>query len=312
MEALKAQAVAARTFAIKYTDNGSKSICTTEACQVFKNQRKGGDWERAVNDTRGWVLVDGGGNPVSTQYASTHGGYSNTSGWDTTDKSADGAWSTRAWENKASSPWFYKAWYRNGYFASGDSCGRSHPWLSQEEFSDIINAWIVRNNPNGADTSRIQPPTINQCQIGGGGNPYSMSELRDKANNSGGAVTNVSSVSVSHSSSGQTTAVNVSTNRGNLSIPGSEFKSTFNLRAPGYLRIPQSSFGFFNIEDTGSDKSNPKGIMGYAIVTIYMAVGAIATFFMGLNHNNRNYKIFFFVLSFILSSYVHVLLPLEC
>ena len=248
MEALKAQAVAARTFAIKYTDNGSKSICTTEACQVFKNQRKGGDWERAVNDTRGWVLVDGGGNPVSTQYASTHGGYSNTSGWDTTDKSADGAWSTRAWENKASSPWFYKAWYRNGYFASGDSCGRSHPWLSQEEFSDIINAWIVRNNPNGADTSRIQPPTINQCQIGGGGNPYSMSELRDKANNSGGAVTNVSSVSVSHSSSGQTTAVNVSTNRGNLSIPGSEFKSTFNLRAPGYLRIPQSSFGFFNIE----------------------------------------------------------------
>ena len=75
-----------------------------------------------------------------------------------------------------------------------------------------------------------------------------MSELRDKANNSGGAVTNVSSVSVSHSSNGQTTTVSVSTNRGNLSIPGSEFKSTFNLRAPGYLRIPQSSFGFFNIE----------------------------------------------------------------
>jgi peptidoglycan hydrolase-like amidase len=248
MEALKAQAIAARTFAIKYTGNGSKSICTTEACQVFKNQKKGGDWERAVNDTRGWVLVDGGGSPVSTQYASTHGGYSNTSGWDTTDKSADGSWSTRAWENKASSPWFYKAWYRNGYSSSGDSCGRSHPWLSQEEFSDIINAWIVRSNPNGADTSRIQPPTINQCQIGGGGNPYSMSELRDKANNSGGAVTNVSSVSVSHSSNGQTTTVNVSTNRGNLSIPGSEFKSTFNLRAPGYLRIPQSSFGFFNIE----------------------------------------------------------------
>ncbi|MBP9781115.1 hypothetical protein KBC89_00480 [Candidatus Woesebacteria bacterium] len=248
MEALKAQAIAARTFAIKYTSNGSKSICTTEACQVFKNQKKGGDWERAVNDTRGWVLVDGGGSPVSTQYASTHGGYSNTSGWDTTDKSADGSWSTRAWENKANSPWFYKAWYRNGYFASGDSCGRSHPWLSQEEFSDIINAWIVRNNPNGADTSRIQPPTINQCQIGGGGNPYSMGELRDKANNSGGAVTNVSSVSVSHSSNGQTTTVSVSTNRGNLSIPGSEFKSTFNLRAPGYLRIPQSSFGFFNIE----------------------------------------------------------------
>lgn len=248
IEALKAQAIAARTFAIKYTGNGSKTICTTEACQVFKNQKKGGDWERAVNDTRGWVLVDGGGNPVSTQYASTHGGYSNTSGWDTTDKSADGSWSTRAWENKAGSPWFYKAWYRNGYSSSGENCGRSHPWLSQEEFSDIINAWIVRNNPNGADVDRIQPVTINQCQIGGGGNPYSMSELRDLANNSGGAVTTVSAVSVSHSSAGQTTSVHLSTNRGNIDIPGSEFKSSFNLRAPGYLRIPQSGFGFFNIE----------------------------------------------------------------
>ncbi|NCN45864.1 hypothetical protein GW927_04900, partial [Candidatus Pacearchaeota archaeon] len=62
METLKAQAIAARTYAIKYTGNGSKSICTTEACQVFKNSKKGGDWEKAVNETKGWVLVDGGGN----------------------------------------------------------------------------------------------------------------------------------------------------------------------------------------------------------------------------------------------------------
>jgi SpoIID/LytB domain protein len=249
METLKAQAIAARTYAIKYTGNGARSICTTEACQVFKNSKKGGDWERAVNETKGWVLVDGGGNPVSTQYASTHGGYANTSGWDTTDKSNNGDWSTRAWEAKANSPWFYKSWYRSGYSKSGDSCGRSHPWLSQEEFSDIVNAWIVRNNPNGADTGRIQPTTISSCNIGGsGGNPYSMSELRDKANNSGGAVTSVNSVSVSHNGNGQTSNVKLQTNRGEINISGSEFKTTFNLRAPGYLRIPQSSFAFFNIE----------------------------------------------------------------
>lgn len=249
IEALKAQAVAARTYAVKYTSNGARSICTTEACQVFKNSRKGGEWERAVNETRGWVLVDDGGNPVSTQYASTHGGYSNTSGWDTTDRSGDGEWSTRAWENKASSPWFYKSWYRAGYSSSSDSCGRSHPWLSQEEFADIINAWIVRNNPNGADTGRIQPVTINTCQIAGsGGNPFSMEELRNLANNSGGAVTSVSSVSVSHTNQGQTAQVKVETNRGTLTISGSEFKAIYNLRAPGQLRIPQSSFAFFNIE----------------------------------------------------------------
>lgn len=249
METLKAQAIAARTYAIKYTGNGSKSICTTEACQVFKNSKKGGDWEKAVNETKGWVLVDGGGNPVSTQYASTHGGYSNTSGWDTSDKSNNGDWSSRAWEAKANSPWFYKSWYRSGYSKTGDSCGRNHPWLSQEEFSDIVNAWIVRKDPQGADTSRIQPTTINNCNIGGGGgNPFSINELKDLANKSGGAVTSINSVSVSHNGNGQTSNVKLQTNRGEINIPGSEFKTTFNLRAPGYLRIPQSSFAFFNIE----------------------------------------------------------------
>lgn len=248
-EALKAQAIAARTFAIKYTNNGQKSICTTEACQVFKNSKKGGAWEQAVNETKGWVLVDGGGSPVSTQYASTHGGYSNTAQWDTTDKNGGGDWATRSWENKAGSPWFYKSWYRNGYSSSGANCGRNHPWLSQEEFSDIINAWIVRKNPNGADAGRIQPVTINTCNVGGGGgNAYSMEELRNAANNSGGAVTSVSSVSVNHGGNGQTSSVVVQTNRGSITIPGSEFKETYNLRAPGYLRIPQSSFSFFNIE----------------------------------------------------------------
>lgn len=249
INALKAQAIAARTFALRYTNNGQKSICTTESCQVFKNQKKGGDWEKAVNETKGWVLVGGDGQPVSTQYASTHGGYTTTAGWDTTDKSGSGDWSTKAWEKIASSPWFYKSWYRSGYSSSGPNCGRSHPWLSQEEMSDIINAWIVRKNAGGADVNRIVPVTINTCQVGGsGGNPYSMNELRDLANNSGGAVTSISGVSVSHSSEGQTATVKFQTNRGEISIPGNEFKTTFNLRAPGYISIPQSSFAFFNIE----------------------------------------------------------------
>lgn len=249
INALKAQAIAARTYAIRYTNNGQKTICTTEACQVFKNSRKGGEWEKAVNETKGWVLVDGSGAPVSTQYASTHGGYSKTSGWDTQDKAGSGEWSNKAWESIAKSPWFYKAWYRNGYSSSGANCGRNHPWMSQEEMSDILNAWIVRKNPNGADAGRIIPVTIGSCNVGGGGgNPYSHEELKNFAQNSGGAVTAITGVSVSHTSSGQTATVTFQTNRGSLAIPGDEFKSTFNLRAPGYLRIPQSSFAFFNIE----------------------------------------------------------------
>ena len=70
---LKAQAVAARTYALN-TMQRRGSICTTEACQVFKPEPKGGNWEQAVEATKGWVLMDGGG-PGFTQYASTHGGY---------------------------------------------------------------------------------------------------------------------------------------------------------------------------------------------------------------------------------------------
>jgi peptidoglycan hydrolase-like amidase len=249
LEALMAQAVAARTYAIRHTDNGKRSICTTEACQVFKNSPKGGSWEEAVKKTKNWVLVDGDGNPVSTQYASTHGGYTNTKGWDTTDGSGSGDWTTNAWEKIANSPWFYKAWYRNGYSKSGNSCGKKHPWLSEEEFADIINAWIVMKNPKGADTGRIQPITINDCSIGGqGGNPYSMKELKKLADKSGGSVTDVKGVKVKHSSKGSTVEVEIDTNRGKIEIPGEVFKSTFNLRAPGYVRIPQSNFAFFNIE----------------------------------------------------------------
>jgi hypothetical protein len=248
LETLKAQAVAARTYAIKYTSNGSRSICTTEACQVYKSGKKGGDWEKAVNETRGWVLVDDGGNPVSTQYASTHGGYSNTSGWDTTDGSGGDNWTNKAWEAKANSPWFYKAWWRNGYSSSGDNCGRESPWLSQEEMGDILNAYLVSKDPQGADTGRIQPTTINSCHIGGsGGNPYSMSELRDFAGKSGGAVTSISSVSTVHGNNGQTSRVVFQTNRGEVSLSGDEFKKIFNLRAPGYLRIPQSTFASFDV-----------------------------------------------------------------
>lgn len=239
-EALKAQAVAARTYARR----ASKPICTTESCQVFsksKSDNPPSAWKKAVDETNK-EIIDG---DVSAQYSSTAGGYLNTRGWDTTDGKGSGDWTTRAWESRANSPWFYKSWYRSGYSASGASCNRSHPWLSEAEFADIINAWIVRyKETGGVDQGRILPITINECAVGGGGgNPYSMSELRDK-----GGVNSVSSVSVTHTGNGQTSNVRVNTNKGTLNIPGDQFKSAYNLRAPGYLRIPQSGFAFFNIE----------------------------------------------------------------
>ncbi len=242
-EALKAQAVAARTYAYRYKNEG-RSICTTESCQVFSNSKSlnpPSAWKEAVDETRGKVL-DG----VVTYYSSTSGGYLETSGWDTTDKSGSGDWTSRAWESKAGSPWFYKSWYRQGYTNSSSACGRK-PWLSEEEMSDILNAYLLRKDPHGADMDRLLPVTIGSCSIGGqSGSPYSMSELRSLVSN---PVTKINGTPlVTHTNNGQTSLVKFSTNRGEVSMSGSEFKEIFNTRAPGYISIPQSGFAFFNIE----------------------------------------------------------------
>ncbi|EKD91404.1 MAG: hypothetical protein ACD_30C00013G0002 [uncultured bacterium] len=226
-EALKAQAVAARTYAIRR----GGSICATESCQVYKDSNKGGAWEDAVNETKGWVLEGGPG----AQYSSTTGGYVNNSGWDTKCGSKD-CWTADAFEKLAGSPWFYKGWYKD---RTGANCGKSHPWLNSEQMSDILNSWIVYSSDDSRD--RISPVDTS-CWSG---NPLSIGEMKDKANAHGGAVTSVSSASVVYSGDGKTASVSFSTNRGTMTINGSDFKTIFNLRAPGYISIKSP---LFNIE----------------------------------------------------------------
>ncbi len=55
--AIKAQVVAARTYAIRYANSHGGSICTTAVCQVYS----GGDSKRwASNETKGMVITSGG------------------------------------------------------------------------------------------------------------------------------------------------------------------------------------------------------------------------------------------------------------
>lgn len=226
-EALKAQAVAARTYAVR----SGGTICPTESCQVYKPSDKGGAWEEAVRETKGWVL-EGGAN---AQYSSTTGGFGNNSGWDTKCGSRS-CWTGEAYEKLAGSPWFYKGWYKDRF---GAACGRSHPWLNNEEISDILNSWIVYQS--GSDRDRISP-TDTSCWSG---NPFSISEMKNKANEKGGAVTAVSSASVVYNDSGITATVSFNTNRGPVSLSGADFKTIFNLRAPGYISVKSP---LFNIE----------------------------------------------------------------
>ena len=230
-EALKAQAVAARSYALAVTGSGAGTICATESCQVYKSQLKSGKWREAVIATRGWVLTKGG-SPASAYYASTAGGFTISQwGW-TGIKDTSGDWPSGAYEKVAASPWFYKAWYKA---RSGASCGRSNPWLNSEEMSDILNARYVLDG-KGGDKSRISPVDTS-CW---GGNPYSMSELRAI-----GGFSSVSSVSVIYSNDGTTLNVTFGTNKGSESISGSTLKEAFNLRVPGYVGLKST---LFNIE----------------------------------------------------------------
>ncbi|MFH1840554.1 MAG: SpoIID/LytB domain-containing protein [Candidatus Shapirobacteria bacterium] len=235
--ALKAQAVAARSYALAYTNNGSGSICATESCQVYKPANKGGAWDAAVEATRGWVLISGG-KPFSAWYAASSGGYNTPSGWDTKCGNQN-CWTNDAFEKIAGSPWFYKAWYKS---RSGTTCGRSHPWLNQEEMADILNAVVVYRSGSGAD--RILPVDYNSC-FGAGGSPWSREEMRQQAEGRGGAISEVGGITVSYGTNGNTSKIVFSTNRGSFEVGGEEFYTVFNLRAPGRISLKSK---LFNLE----------------------------------------------------------------
>lgn len=228
-EILKAQAIAARSYAY-----GKSTICPGQGCQEFKREENAESWKQAVRDTEGLVMSGG---PSNWQYSSTTGGWVNGLGWDTTDGQGGSSFIDKSFEKIAGSPWVYKAWYTETYRNNSDKCGRSNAWLSPEEMADIVNAAIALSR-DGIDTSRITPVTTS-CW---GGNPYSISELRDLVSGSGG-ISSASSASVSQ---GSGTTGSVTINGKNIS--GADFKRAFNLRAPGRLSIPQSGFAFFNIE----------------------------------------------------------------
>ena len=263
LEALKAQAIAARTYAVRYTQNGRKSICKTQECQVFGTPLKTGAWKTAVEQTRGQILVDSGNTPILTQYAAVHGAWVNNVGWDTQSGGGNN-WFNDAWEKISGVNWFYRSWYREGYdyrtppTSGGETCGHS-PYLSPSEMAIILNAYLIKNDiglKSTPDKSRLLPSDYGKCpsyvrpyarpDYGRTDKvPYSLSELQGLLSN---PVTSISFVYASFAN-GQTTNVYFQTNRGLISMSGSAFKDIYNQMAPGHMRIQQqSSYAFFNIE----------------------------------------------------------------
>jgi len=89
MEALKAQAVAARTFMVKHTENGTKVITDSpDIDQAYAGKFVEGEASAAVEATRGEILVDAQSKqPIEALYSSHSGGYTEDAKnvWGTTD-----------------------------------------------------------------------------------------------------------------------------------------------------------------------------------------------------------------------------------
>ncbi|KUK67177.1 MAG: Uncharacterized protein XD87_0276 [candidate division WS6 bacterium 36_33] len=241
---LKAQAIAARTFALNYTNNGRKSICSTQSCQVYSTSRFDGAWAKAVSETKGMTLKNSSGNVFSAQYSSVTGGWINNVGYDV--KAGSSSWAERAYEGLSGVSWFHKIWYQMSDSDGNKYSCSSHPnpWLTGEELADILNAYKYLTDPNSPSSDpRLLSPDYNTC-FGGGGYPYSPEELRSLVPN---AATKVLGVDFTESN-GWTTSISFAVRRvdGSVStevISGKDnilaFRDAFNIRAPGYLSIPQ-------------------------------------------------------------------------
>jgi stage II sporulation protein D len=130
-EALKAQAVAARTYAWHQLQLGTfqprgYDICDTVDCQAFAgaSQQEGeqGDrWRQAVDDTAGQVLLDDAGDPILARYFSTSGG--------------------RTLPNEVVFPRSGPRPYLVGVDDPGDAVSPYHRWevtFSRDEFDSIL------------------------------------------------------------------------------------------------------------------------------------------------------------------------------
>ncbi|GIW64442.1 MAG: hypothetical protein KatS3mg092_0375 [Patescibacteria group bacterium] len=233
--ALKAQAIAARSYALAYTNNGQRSICATEYCQVFKPDPKGGSWEQAVNETAGRVMKKDG-QIIKAWFSSTHGGY--------IFSSADIGWSGTSWTKNnrdtdgdinnfsdlfsksydKDSPIFYCNWGSRSQY-------NNTAWLKSEEVADIVNALLLAKADSS--TSRYL------YQVDAGGDVWNEERVKQELRKRGISPFNrINNISVSADFNyGKTTTINLSGDAGSVSFDGKEFKDWFNARAPANIQL---------------------------------------------------------------------------
>lgn len=258
MEALKAQAVLARTYAYKWIRDNRGPICTTQSCQVYKHSDNPNSddyydkrWFQAVSETRGMVVLQGD-YPIGAYYASTNGGISQQSGqvWNTNlpylkiAEDCNGNWPNNCYEFIAPagsglrSPWFHKPWGdRTGLTenSTGNNCASCNPWLTKAEILDLFNLALLHHQKGGT----FSGAGVDVSPVASGGSSHA--KVRSKVDN---PITDFSTINFYQDKSiGQTGSVQVlTTNRGVVNIPGSSMFAAVNVRAPGSIYLNSKLF----------------------------------------------------------------------
>lgn len=241
MEALKAQAIAARTYALAVTGDGRTSICPTQACQVYRSSKASdpaaASWHRAVEETRGKVIVYNG-QPIKAWYSSTDGGYTRLATdfdvkWNSSPayirrvKDLDGEGKAFDGPSHGDSPWFHKAWF--------DPATDSHPWLTKEELADLFNAALLPESYNERLSQEV--PVISAAP------GWSKEEVRAALRSEGiEPIADFSEIKVAFSDEGYTQLIRVSTPSGSRDIDGRRFRQIFILRSRGRLALWSSLY----------------------------------------------------------------------
>ena len=235
-EALKAQAIAARSYVEHAIANGTTTVAPNQSFQEVKTELNAQPWIDAVNATAGQVMTSGG-QPIDAFFSSTHGGFVHASsdiGWSATSYTKTAQDTTAQVSSFADlnndaydkdSPWFYCDW-------GSRSSANGTAWLASSDVADIANVILLSQKdssttPHLSQTDKGVPDTWDAGQV--------QQELKNRGVT---PYTSVSNVTVSADfGSGTTTTVTVTGDGGTNSFSGSQFKTLFNLRAPANIQI---------------------------------------------------------------------------
>jgi SpoIID/LytB domain protein len=237
-EALKAQVIAARSYALAVTNFGQNSICATENCQVFLKDvdlSRKNNWVNAVNDTKGKTMFKDG-QPIKAWYSSTHGGVILRS--EDIGRNPD-PWTKRGFDmplNPSSlndmlnnaydreSPWFYCNWGSRSEY-------NNSAWLKESEVLEIVNALILFKKDVGTFSHLSQvdknlPDTWDDNRV--------REEIRKRGES---YFSRIDYINVAFDGSGISRTIVIKGDIGERTFNAQEFKDIFNIRARGNLVI---------------------------------------------------------------------------